>query len=57
LAEEYALAIRERAERTVISIQEIAGVMTEIMSGDVSDLFNEQGRFDIEDIRARGSAG
>jgi hypothetical protein len=57
LAEEYALAKRERGERTVTSIQEIAGVMTEIMRGDMSDLFNEGGRFDIDDIRTRRLGG
>jgi hypothetical protein len=57
LSEEYALAKREQAERTVTSIQEIAGVMAEIMRGDVSDLFNEHGRFDIDDIRERGLGG
>jgi hypothetical protein len=57
LAEEYALAKRERAERTVTTIEEIAGSLAEIMRGDVSDLFNEQGRFDIDDIRERRLGG
>jgi hypothetical protein len=57
LAEEYALAKREQAERTVTNIQEIAGVLTQIMRGQMSDLFNERGRFDIDDIRDRGLGG
>lgn len=54
LSEEYALAKRERAEMTVTTIQEIAGGMTEIMRFDSTELFDDQGRFDIEDIRSRG---
>lgn len=54
LAEEYALAKREQAERTVTTIQEIAGSMAEIMRSDISDLFDERGRISIDDIRERG---
>jgi hypothetical protein len=57
LAEEYALAKRERAERTVTTIEEITGTLTRIMRGDMSDLFNEEGRLDLDDIRERGSGG
>jgi hypothetical protein len=57
LAEEYALARRERAERTVTTIQEIAGSLTEIMRSDISDLFDEHGRISIDDIRERGLGG
>ena len=54
LIEEYALAKREQAERTVTTIQEIAGSMAEIMRSDISDLFDEHGRISIDDIRERG---
>jgi hypothetical protein len=54
LAEEYALVRREEAERTFTTIQEIAGVLTGVMRGRMTDLFNEYGRFDIDDIRDRG---
>ena len=54
LSEEYALAKREKAERTVTTIQEIAGSMAEIMRSDISDLFDEHGRISIDDIRERG---
>lgn len=54
LSEEYALAKRDRAEQTITTIQEIAGGMTEIMRFDPSELFDDQGRFDINDIRSRG---
>jgi hypothetical protein len=54
LAEEYALAKREQAERTVTTIQEIAGVLTGVMRGSMTDLFDSHGRFDIDDIRERG---
>jgi hypothetical protein len=54
LSEEYALAKREQAERTVTTIQEIAGSMAEIMRSDISDLFDEHGRISIDDIRERG---
>jgi hypothetical protein len=54
LAEEYALAKREQAERTVTNIQEIAGVLTGVMRGSMTDLFDSHGRFDIDDIRERG---
>src|ERR1044071_5999555 len=57
LQEDVALARREAAERTVTSIQEIAGVLTGVMRGRMTDLFNEQGRFDIDDIRDRGLGG
>ncbi len=57
LAEEYALAKREQAERTVTTIQEIAGVLTGIMRGNITDLFDSHGRFDIDDIRNRGLGG
>jgi hypothetical protein len=57
LRDEYALAKREQAERTVTTIQEIAGVLTQIMRGQMTDLFNECGRFDIDDIRDRGLGG
>ena len=57
LAEEYALAKREQAERTVTNIQEIAGVLTTIMRGNMTDLFDSHGRFDIDDIRDRGLGG
>lgn len=54
LSEEYALAKREQAERTVTTIQEIAGSMAEIMRSDISDLFDEHGRISMDDIRERG---
>jgi hypothetical protein len=57
LSEEYALAKREQAERTVTTIQEIAGVLTGVMRGQMTDLFNELGRFNIDDIRDRGLGG
>jgi hypothetical protein len=57
LAEEYALAKREQAERTVTNIQEIAGVLTSVMRGNMTDLFDSNGRFDIDDIRDRGLGG
>ena len=57
LAEEYALAKRERAERTITTIEEITGRLTQIMRGDITDLLNDQGRFDIDDIRDRGLGG
>jgi hypothetical protein len=57
LSEEYALAKREQAERTVTTIQEIAGVLTSVMRGQMTDLFNEHGRFDLDDIRDRGLGG
>ena len=57
LSEEYALAKREQAERTVTTIQEIAGVLASVMRGDITDLFDEHGRFDIDDVRARGMGG
>jgi hypothetical protein len=57
LAEEYALAKREQAERTVTNIQEIAGVLTSVMRGSMTDLFDPNGRFDIDDIRDRGLGG
>ena len=57
LPEEYALAKREQAERTVTNIQEIAGVLTQIMRGNMTDLFDSHGRFDIDDIRDRGLGG
>jgi hypothetical protein len=57
LQEEVALARREAAERTVTTIQEIAGVLTGVMRGRMTDLFNEHGRFDIDDIRDRGLGG
>ena len=57
LAEEVALVRREQAERTVTTIQEIAGVLASAMRGDITDLFDEYGRFDIGDIRARGLGG
>lgn len=54
LSEDYALAKREQAERTVTTIQEIAGSMAEIMRSDISDLFDEHGRISLDDIRERG---
>lgn len=57
LSEEVALVRREQAERTVTSIQEIAGVLTEVMRGRLPDLFDEHGRFDLDDIKARGLGG
>ena len=57
LSEEYALAKREQAERTVTTIQEISGVLTSVMRGDITDLFDEYGRIDIDDVRARGLGG
>ena len=54
LSEEYALAKREQAERTVTTIQEIAGSMAEMMRSDISDLFDEHGRISIDNIRERG---
>lgn len=57
LSEEVALARREQAERTITTIQEIAGVLTSVMRGDITDLFDEHGRIDIDDIRARGLGG
>lgn len=57
LSEEYALAKREQAERTVTSIEEITGVLTLVMRGDITDLFDGHGRIDIDDVRARGLGG
>lgn len=57
LCEDVALVRREQAERTTTSIQEIAGVLTEVMRGKVTDLFDARGRFDIEDIKDRGLGG
>ena len=57
LAEEYALARREQAERTLVTIQEVMGVLAGIIRGQMTDLFNEHGRFDIDDIRDRGLGG
>jgi hypothetical protein len=57
LAEEYALAKREQAERIVTTIQEIAGVLTGVMRGSMTDLFDSKGRFDIDDIRDGGLGG
>jgi hypothetical protein len=54
LSEEVALVRREEAERTFTTIQEITGVLTGVMRGRMTDLFNEHGRFDIEDIKERG---
>lgn len=54
LSEEYALAKHEQSERTVTTIQEITGVLTSVMRGDITDLFDEHGRIDIDDVRARG---